>query len=97
MVSYYLCVGSKKNGAYCMNLSNGMIINDSGYVFNSTTGESFSINPTARFVLSLLDEGLSKSAIYERLLSEYDVEPSSLEADLDDFFYLLRKYRMLEV
>lgn len=80
-----------------MGLASGMIINESGYVFNTLTGESFSINQTARQVLSLLEEGCSKSQIYERLLSEYDVEESSLEADLDDFFYLLRKYRMLEV
>ena len=78
-----------------MKLVVGMIINDSGYVFNSMTGESFSINQTARLVLTLLWEGCSKSDIYERLLSEYDVEASSLEADVDDFFYLLRKYRIL--
>ncbi|MCQ2224452.1 MAG: HPr-rel-A system PqqD family peptide chaperone [Paludibacteraceae bacterium] len=79
-----------------MSLTNGMIINDSGYVFNTLTGESFSINQTARRVLALLEDGCSKSEIYEKLLAEYDVEESSLEADLDDFFYLLRKYRMLE-
>lgn len=79
-----------------MGLTNGMIINESGYVFNTLTGESFSINQTARSVLSLLEDGCSKSEIYEKLLSEYDVEASSLEADLDDFFYLLRKYRMIE-
>lgn len=80
-----------------MQLNNGMIINDSGYVFNSMTGESFSINPTARLVLDYLEKGCSKEEIYDRLLSEYDVEPSSLEADLDDFFYLLRKFRMMEL
>lgn len=79
-----------------MKLVAGMIINDSGYVFNSMTGESFSINQTARFVLTLLEKGCSKSDIYARFLSEYDVEASSLEADVDDFFYLLRKYRILE-
>ncbi|MBR4815517.1 MAG: PqqD family protein [Paludibacteraceae bacterium] len=78
-----------------MNLVSGMIVNDSGYVFNSMTGESFSINQTARLVLTLLGEGCSKTDIYNRLLSEYDVEASSLEADVDDFFYLLRKYRIL--
>lgn len=79
-----------------MGLTSGMIINESGYVFNTLTGESFSINQSSRLILSLLEAGCSKSEIFDKLLAEYDVEASSLEADLDDFFYLLRKYRMLE-
>ncbi len=79
-----------------MGLTSGMIMNETGYVFNTLTGESFSINQTARLVLSLLEENRTKAEIFEKLLAEYDVEASSLEADLDDFFYLLRKYRMIE-
>lgn len=79
-----------------MGLTSGMIVNESGYVFNTLTGESFSINQTAKTVLSLLEQGRSKSEIYQQLLAEYEVDGSSLEADLDDFFYLLRKFRMLE-
>lgn len=65
--------------------------NELGFVFNPSTGDSFSTNPIAANILKMLREGESLSSIKHQLLATYDVEASVLEKDLDDFMQTLKE------
>jgi len=41
-------------------LKNNIAVSNSGFVFNPTTGDSFSVNPIGEFMIQLLKEGKEK-------------------------------------
>ncbi len=53
------------------------------------------LNKLGTDIYSLLQGGLSRNEIIERLLEEYEVERAVLEADTDDFIATLRSYEVL--
>lgn len=53
------------------------------------------LNPLGTDIYTLLRDGFSRNEIVERLLEEYDVERTVLEADTDDFIATLRSYEVL--
>ena len=79
-----------------MRLKKNIATSDSGFIFNPTTGDSFSGNPIAAEIILFLKEGMSASKIKENILSRYDVEPSRLEKDWDDFAIQLKDANVLE-
>ncbi len=79
-----------------MNLKKNIATSDSGFIFNPSTGDSFSANPLAAELLLLLKQGLSVSEIKKNILEKYDVESSQLEQDWDDFSAQLKEANLLE-
>jgi hypothetical protein len=69
--------------------------NELGYVFNPSTGDSFSTNPVAASILTYMREGKSIAAIKKIMLETYDAEPAMVEKDLDDFVQTLKEYNLL--
>ena len=63
-----------------------LAVSDTGFVFDPTTGATFTLNETGRAVIRLLKDGNSRYQIRERLLSEYDCQADQLDRDLDYFF-----------
>ncbi len=79
-----------------MKLKPNVAISDSGFVFDANSGESFSVNPIGLEILNEIKLAISKEEIIQKLLSRYEVEPYTLEQNINDFFMLLRKYEMTE-
>ena len=79
-----------------MHLKKNVATSESGFIFNPATGDSFSANPMAAELLLLLKQGLSIAGIKKTILAKYDVEPSQLENDWDDFFSQLKDAQLLE-
>jgi PqqD family protein of HPr-rel-A system len=63
-----------------------LAVSDTGFVFDPTTGATFTLNETGQEVIRLLKEGLSRYRIREKLLQEYDCREDQLDRDLDYFF-----------
>ncbi len=80
-----------------MKLKKNIATSENGFVFNPSTGDSFSSNPIAATILGLLKAGHSAEEIKTELLSQYEVEPSQLERDIDDFLHQLRDENLLEM
>ncbi len=72
-----------------------LAINDEGFIFDPSTGESFTTNKTGLFILNLLKEGKSQEEIVESLVSEYSVDRETAERDVIDFLERLRSYNIL--
>lgn len=79
-----------------MQLRKNIATSESGFIFNPATGDSYSANPMASEIISLLKQGLSTASIKKSILEKYDVENGQLEKDWDDFLLQLRDANLLE-
>jgi len=79
-----------------MYLKKNIATSESGFIFNPGTGDSYSANPIAAEILVLLKEKTPVAAIKVQILEKYDVDPSQLEKDWDDFANQLKAANILE-
>ena len=80
-----------------MKIKSNITINESGFVFDAKTGESFSLNPTAKEIMQLLNLGRTESEIKDYFLTKYDVEDSLFTRHLDDFSQMLRHFNLIDI
>lgn len=62
-----------------------LLLNDRGFAFNPTSGETFQLSSTALRIVRLLQQEDSHDVILAKILEEYDVEPRTASRDLEDF------------
>ena len=80
-----------------MKLKKNIATSEEGFIFNPSTGDSFSTNPIGTDILVLLKEEKSLTQIIESICSKYEVQPIQLERDLDDFVSQLKDYYILDL
>ena len=69
--------------------------NEFGFVFNPTTGDSFSSNPMAAEIIRMLKENHSQNEITKILLEKYEVDKMTIEKDVDEFVTTLKENNLL--
>ena len=79
-----------------MKIKKNIAISESGFIFNPTTGDSFSTNPIGFEIIHLLKEEKSKEEIKESILNRYAVDESTFEKDFYDFSNLLQNALIAE-
>ena len=79
-----------------MKLNKNLAVSETGFIFNPSTGDSFSANTIGAEVLNLLKEGQGIEEIKTGLSDKYDVDKTVLEKDIDDFVSLLRDNNLLQ-
>ncbi len=72
-----------------------LAISEDGFIFDPTTGNSFTTNETGLFILQLLKEGKTPEEIVQALVQEYEVDEKEAERDVLDFMEKLRRYKLL--
>ena len=80
-----------------MILKKNIATSDAGFIFNPSTGDSFSSNPIGSEILQLLKQGNTPQEIKKMILEKYDVENSQLERDWDDFKNQLKDANLIEL
>lgn len=78
-----------------MQIKKNIATSESGFIFNPGTGDSYSANPVAAEIITLLKEGVSAGEIKKTLLDKYDVDAPTLEKDWNDFVAQLREANLL--
>ena len=68
-----------------MKIKKSIAVSKSGFIFNPSTGDSYTFNQIASEILELLKESDSLEKVKETILKNYDVDEKSLEEDLNDF------------
>ena len=71
-------------------------ISDSGFVFDPSTGESFTFNPTGLEIFRYLKDRKDYAEISEIITGKYDVDVHSFERFYIDFISMLKHYQLLE-
>jgi hypothetical protein len=69
--------------------------NEFGFIFNPSTGDSFSSNPVAAEVIHLMKENHTLAEIKKILLDKYEVDKMTIEKDVDEFVLLLKENNLL--
>lgn len=78
-------------------LKKNIAISDSGFVFNPSTGDSFSLNPVGLDILGFLKEGKSEEDIKSTIQAWYDIDRDTMDKDYYDFLKMLGQHKLLEV
>lgn len=79
-----------------MKISKNLAISESGFAFNGSTGDSFLLNETAKFILQKINDGLAEQEVLKVLLNEFDVSSIEAEKDLHEFITQLKIYGLIE-
>lgn len=80
-----------------MNVKRNIAISETGFVFDPSTGDSFSVNPIGLEIIQQMKQGKSPKEIESSITASYEVDPSTFEKDLSDFVTMLSKLKLTEV
>ena len=72
------------------------LVSDEGVLVNLNTEMYLGLNPVGARMWSVLSEASSIQAAYEQLLREYEVDPSELRRDLEEFIAQLHAHQLIE-
>jgi len=72
-----------------------LAINNQGFVFDPTSGTSFTVNTTGLQILHGLCDEKATSTIAEELIDAYDISLTMAEQDIAEFVAHLRSYHLL--
>jgi len=79
-----------------MEITEEIKISDNGFVFNSRTGDSFSLNPVGLELMKMIETGRGLDEIKELFLSKYDVDDLQFEKDFYEFCALLNHHQITQ-
>lgn len=79
-----------------MKVKKNIAISESGFVFDPTSGESFSLNPIGAEIIELLKQEKSFDKIREIMLNKYEVDDNSFEKYYYDFINMLKQFKLID-
>ncbi|MDD3079012.1 MAG: PqqD family protein [Paludibacter sp.] len=79
-----------------MRVRKNIATSDEGFLFNPTTGDSFSTNPIGTEIILLMKKDRTSKDIVDAICEKYDVDRALFERDLDDFTLQLKEFSLLE-
>ncbi len=78
-----------------MKITEEIKISDNGFVFNSKTGDSFTLNPFGLELIKKIQEGKDFETFNKGLLEKYEVDDLTLEKDYYEFCALLKHHQII--
>lgn len=91
-----MTVKNNKNEHMKLQVKKSVAISDSGFVFNASTGDSYTLNPIGSEILGYIRAGKQAAEIKDLILEKYDVDLSTLEQYLYDFLFNLQQMQLIE-
>lgn len=79
-----------------MNLKKNITISENGFLFDGTTGDSYSVNATATEMMQLIKDGKSEEEICADIVRKFEVEPFMVERHYFEFTNLLRHLSLID-
>ncbi len=79
-----------------MKIKKNIAVSESGFLFDSNTGDSFSLNETGKQIVKMLNENRSEEEVRNYFLNNYDVEEGTFENNFNDFINMLQNLNLLE-
>jgi len=70
-------------------------ISDNGFVFNSNTGDSFTLNPFGLELIKKIREEKDFEMLKVEMLEKYDVDDLAFEKDFFEFYALLKHHQLI--
>jgi hypothetical protein len=79
-----------------MQIKKNIAVSDTGFVFDPSNGDSFSVNPIGLEILKMLKDGQSENEIKKNITSKYQVDNDTLEKDFYDFTKMIETLKLTE-
>lgn len=79
-----------------MQINKNIAISDSGFIFNPSSGDSFSANAVGLEIIRLFKDGKSKEDVISTISENYVVDASTFEKDINDFIQMLSSYQLIQ-
>lgn len=77
-----------------MKIKDNIAISESGFMFDSTTGDSYSLNQTGKEILAMLKLGKTEEEIKQTLMERYEIDDYTLEHNFYDFLEMLKTFNL---
>ena len=79
-----------------MKLKRNIAISESGFVFDPTAGESYSLNEQGIEIINMLRENKTNEEIASYMTANYEVEAGDFEKYYFDFIGMLKQFKLVE-
>jgi hypothetical protein len=79
-----------------MKIRKNVALSDSGFLFNPSTGDSYSVNEIGRTIIDLFQNGKNDEEIIKSITNEYMIDKNAFEKDLYDFKNMLKTHKLTE-
>lgn len=73
-----------------------LALSDNGFLFDTRSGNTFSLSPSGTFILRSLIAGEAPEDLANRVTATYDVDLEAAHRDVDQFLARLRDLRLLD-
>jgi hypothetical protein len=70
---------------------NDLLLNDHGFAFDPTGGESYQLSATGLRIVRLLQQGTDREAVLGHVLEEFEVDQRTASRDVADFMNSLEQ------
>lgn len=77
-----------------MNRIAQLALSEEGFVFDPTTGESYTVNRTGLHILKSLKESMTPQELARDMSARFEIPEEEAERDVCDFIDHLRTYRL---
>lgn len=79
-----------------MKLKRNIAVSESGFLFDPTTGESYSLNEQGLDILNLMKDRRTEAEIVSFMVDNYDISADDFERYYLDFMGMLRQFKLTE-
>jgi PqqD family protein of HPr-rel-A system len=79
-----------------MKLKKNIAVSETGFIFDPSTGDSYTLNPVGLELLEMIKQGKSFADITSALTSKYDVDPNAFERYYYDFVSTLKQMQLVD-
>ncbi|MBI9034263.1 MAG: PqqD family protein [Bacteroidales bacterium] len=79
-----------------MKINQNIAVSESGYIFNPSTGESFSVNPLGQKIIQSLQKGNTIGQLEREVCAEFEVDTDTFEKDFHEFLNSLKFLNLLD-
>ncbi len=80
-----------------MKVNRNLAISENGFVFNPTTGDSFSVNEIGALIINEIKSNKSKQEIIQSITETFNVEKSTAEKDFNEFLKVLSNHQLVDI
>jgi len=80
-----------------MKLKENIAVSETGFLFDSNTGESYNLNKTGQFIVKLLADKMKDEQIMQAVIEKYEVESVVYQRYMDDFTMMLKQFNIIDL
>jgi len=74
-----------------------LMLNDSGFAFHPTTGESFQLSETGVATIRLMLAGTEEDDLAEKVAEEFEVDVAIASRDIEGFLLTLKSMNLITI